>query len=127
MLSGSERSADPDVFYVFKMILGSVKRSYERRVAAIVPKPLATETGNAIRPGRGHCPMLDPNLAVYFDQEVETQMEDSTYGGSWDFSKASLVNTPPNGNVLANVNNPPVRPVYFDLWATMTGNWAGEN
>jgi hypothetical protein len=105
------------VFFVFKLILGSVKKSYERRVAAITPKSFVVEMGKAVGAARGHCPMLDPNLAVYFDSDLE--MEDSTYGGSWNFSGATA-NTP------ASSNNAAIPPVYFDLWATMTGSWAEE-
>lgn len=117
--SGSERPQDPDIFFVFKLILGSVKKSYEQRVAAITPQSFAVQMGNAVGAARGHCPMLDPSLAVFFDSDLE--IEDSTYGGSWDFSGgASLVNTP------ASSNNAAMHPVYFDLWATMTGSWATE-
>jgi hypothetical protein len=116
---GSERPQVPDVFFVFKLILGSVKKSYERRVASIAPKSFVVEMGKAVGAARGHCPMLDSSLAVYFDSDLE--MEDSTYGGSWDFSGgATLANTP------ASSNNATKPPVYFDLWATMTGTWAEE-
>jgi hypothetical protein len=117
--SGSERPKDPDVFYVFKLILGSVKKSYERRVAAITPKSFVLEMGKAVGAARGHCPMLDPSLAVYFDSDLE--MEDSAYGGSWDYTGGeTLANTP------ASSNSAGMPPVYFDLWATMTGSWAEE-
>ena len=117
--SGSERSQDPDVFFVFKLILGSVKKSYERRVAAIAPKSFTVEMDKAVGVARGHCPMLDPSLAVYFDSDLE--MEDSTCGGSWNFSGgATMTNTPASSNNVAKPH------VYFDLWATMTGTWAKE-
>jgi hypothetical protein len=114
----SERPKDPDIFYVFKLIIGSVKKSYERRVAAITPKSFVVEMGNAVGAARGHCPMLDPNLAVYFDADLE--MGDSTYGGSWNLTGSGLANTP------ASRNSATMPPVYFDLWATMTGSWAQE-
>jgi hypothetical protein len=117
--SGSERPQDPDIFFVFKLILGSVKKSYERRVAAITPKSFVVEQGKAVGAAKGHCPILDPSLAPYFDSDLE--MEDSTYGGSWDFSGGvSCSNTP-----ACSVNTV-MPPVYFDLWATMTGTWAEE-
>ena len=117
--SGSERPQDPDIFFVFRLILGSVKKSYERRVAAIAPESFVVSKGKAVGPARGHCPMFDPSLAVYLESDLE--MEDSTYGGSWDFSGSQTVaNTPPNPK------NAAMPPVYFDLWATMTGSWAEE-
>ncbi|KAG0647752.1 Transcription factor himD [Hyphodiscus hymeniophilus] len=121
--SSSERAKDPDVFYVFKLILSSVKKSYERRVAAIAPKSFIVEMGKAVGPARGHCPMLDPNLSVYFDQNLEMQIDDSTYGGSWDYMNGS---TPESGAAYMNTTMAPNPPVYFDLWATMTGTWAAE-
>lgn len=96
-----------------------MKKSYERRVAAIAPKSFVVEMGKAVGAASGHCPMLDPNLAVYLDNELV--MEDSTYGDSWKFTGgASLANTP------ASATNAAMPPVYFDLWATMTGSWAEE-
>ena len=84
--------------------------------------------------------MLDPSLAMYFDEELEMQVDDSTYGGSWNFGSGPSLGTTPEamgsgsgygreiGKGMANANtcstaNPPV---YFDLWATMTGSWAEE-
>lgn len=117
--AGSERPKDPDVFYVFKLILASVKKSYGRRVAAIASKSFAVEMGMAAGAARGHCPMLDPSLAVYLDSDPEMEMVDPSYGGFWDYTgSGSLANTP------ASSTNAAMPPVYFDLWATMTGSWA---
>lgn len=117
--SGSEHPKDPDIFYVFKLILGSVKKSYERRVAAITPKSFVVEMGKAVGAARGYCPMSDPSLAMYFDSDLE--MEDSSYGGSWDYTGSGSI-----ANTSASSNNAGMPPVYFDLWATMTGSWAEE-
>jgi hypothetical protein len=114
--SGSERPKDPDVFYVFKLILGSVKKSYERRVSAITPTSFVVEIGKAVGAARGYCPMLDPSLSMYLDSDLE--IGDSSYGSSWDYTGS--------GSTPASSNNAIMPPVYFDLWATMTGSWAEE-
>jgi hypothetical protein len=98
---------NPDGLYVFKMIMGSVKRSYERRVAKIAADFFTVEHGNVVGDFKGHCPMLDPNLTVYFDPGT------STYDGSFGL----------DGSVTSSSSTSTV-PLYHDLWATMTGSWA---
>ncbi|CZR61408.1 uncharacterized protein PAC_11304 [Phialocephala subalpina] len=105
---GVEPPKNPDVLYIFMMVLGSVKKSYERRVNNIKPKFFAVDHGNAIEAARGHCPMMDPNLSVYFGTP------DSTYGSSLETASS----TPSFTAISA--------PLYHDLWATMTGSWAEE-
>ncbi|KAF4635325.1 hypothetical protein G7Y89_g2780 [Cudoniella acicularis] len=78
---GSEMPKNPDVLYVFKMVLGSVKKSYEKRVSLIQPGSFAVSYGNAVGAARGHCPIHDPNLSVYFPSP-----EDSIYSSSLGLS-----------------------------------------
>jgi len=112
---GSTPPKNPDVLYVFKMILASVKKSYERRVAKIEPNFVPVLQPKNIGIAHGHCPILDPSL-------------DSSYGGSWD-----LGGTPSTNLSGATMGTPPTSfyamptaPLYHDLWATMTGSWAEE-
>ncbi|KAK0121832.1 hypothetical protein ONS95_010113 [Cadophora gregata] len=96
-----------DVYHVFQMILGSVKKSYEKRIAKLAPEPpighpLATT---------GICPMMDYSLNAYFDPLV------SMDASSFDLSSSA---TPSVESTAATV------PLYHDLWATMTGSWAEE-
>ncbi|TVY30151.1 hypothetical protein LHYA1_G001118 [Lachnellula hyalina] len=103
---------NPDVLYVFKMLLASVKTSYERRVANIKPESFVVQPGKIAGIAMGHCPIMDPSLSPYFNSP-----KDSTYGGSSDLNQigASEYQTSTTG-----------MPLYHDLWATMTCNWARE-
>lgn len=62
--------------------------------------------------------MLDPGLAAYLDSE-DLGMGNSGHGGGEEYYAGS-VGTP------ASLGNAGMPPVYFDLWATMTGSWAEE-
>jgi len=108
----AETPQNPDVLYVFGMILRSCKKSYERRVAKIAPGFLIVDDANVIdMAARGHCPMLDPALNPLFD------ISDSTYGGSYELSESA---TPSTSSTAASL------PQYHDVWAVMTGSWAEE-
>ena len=113
---GSDPPKNPDVLYVFKMVLESVKKSYERRVSNIKPDFFIVDHGTAIGVARGHCPMLDPTLSVYFNNPLS---DDSTYTGSFDFDGSASY---PSSEIWRPANTP----LYHDLWATMTCSWAEE-
>ncbi|TVY94479.1 hypothetical protein LAWI1_G001210 [Lachnellula willkommii] len=103
---------NPDVLYVFKMLLASVKKSYERRLGNIKPESFVVQHGKAAGVAMGHCPIMDPSLSVYLNSP-----KDSTYGGSFDLNEIASSEYPTSTTGL---------PLYHDLWATMTCNWAGE-
>jgi hypothetical protein len=107
-----ETPKNPDVLYVFSMILRSCKKSYERRVSKIEPGFLVVDHANVIGVARGHCPILDPTLNPLFE------FSDSTYGGSYQLSDSA---TPSASSAAAFV------PQYHDVWAVMTGSWAEES
>lgn len=109
-VSGSDVPKQPDTLYVFAMVLGSVKRSYARRVSKIRPTPVV-DHDNLGGPGRGLCPLQDPSLRVYFDRDIASE-----YGGEW----SSSADTPPSVSRVMST------PLYHDLWATMTGSWAND-
>jgi len=111
------RKQNLDLFAIFVLILSSVRKSYERRVDALPRHPNPniapiTPSPIVVGPTRSHCPMHDPNLSVYFDEGLG----DARYYGSWDYSN--------NTQVILDVGK---APVYFDLWATMTGSWAEDS
>jgi hypothetical protein len=107
-----ETPKTPDVLYVFKRILGSVKKSYERRVSKIEPNSFIVDHGNVVGLARGHCPILDPTLSPLFD------ISDSTYGGSFDMTEF--------GTQSISTSGASKMPLWHDLWATMSCSWAEE-
>jgi hypothetical protein len=106
-----ETPQNPDVLYVFRMILRSCKKSYERRVSKIEPGFVVVDHANVIGVARGHCPILDPTLNPLFD------ISDSAYEGSYELSDST---TPGSSSTAGYV------PQYHDVWAVMSGSWAEE-
>ena len=102
---GPATSTNPDRPHVLMLLLGSVKKSYERRVTKIEPRELAFDGENWVGAAGGHCPVLDPSFGAYFDAA------DSTSGGSFDFGGSG---TPSVGAAAT--------PLYHDIWATMTSS-----
>ena len=111
--SGSETPKHSDALHIFSMVLGSVKRSYVRRVESIQPVTFLVDPSLARGP---HCPMKDASLRAYFDQDV-----DSAYGGDLSGSGASTT-----AGVTPCASGETGMPLYHDLWATMTCTWAEE-
>lgn len=107
---GADPPKNPDVLYIFMLVLGSVKRSYERRVDKIEPELLTMDPNNPSSFTRGHCPIMDPNLSVYF------RTPDSTYSSGSSFDTEGISTPSFTSSTL----------LYHDLWATMTGSWAEE-
>jgi len=107
----TETPKNPDVIYVFRMILKSCKKSYERRVSKIEPGFLVVDHANVIGVARGHCPIQDPTLNPLFD------ISDSTYGGSFELDNGATPSASSTATWL---------PQYHDVWAVMTGSWAEE-
>lgn len=110
--SGGATRKHPDGLTVFAMVLGSVKRSYIRRVDAIQPSNFAVDSSISREP---HCPMKDASLNAYFEQEL-----DSGYGGDTSRSSVGSLDVPPCASKVTGM------PLYHDLWATMTCTWAKE-
>ncbi|CAG8962455.1 hypothetical protein HYFRA_00014185 [Hymenoscyphus fraxineus] len=59
-----EDAVEPDGMFVFGVMLGSVRRGYEKRVGLIV----ASQTTPPIP--RGRCPIFDPTLSPLFAQKA---------------------------------------------------------
>jgi hypothetical protein len=111
-VAGSEIPKHSDAMYVFAIVLGSLKKSYIRRVDSIQPTTFLVDPILARGP---HCPMKDARLSAYFDQEL-----DSAYGGDFSGSSVSRTEVPPYTSGVMGA------PLYHDLWATMTCGWAEE-
>jgi hypothetical protein len=106
--SGTGMPKQSDALYVFAMVLGSVKRSYIRRVSNI---QRATVVGDRTVVARGpHCPMKDPSLSTYLEHDLN-----SAYSSSLD-----------DADMTPSVFRAMHTPVYHDLWATMTCSWAND-
>jgi len=112
----------PDGPFIFRMVLESIKRSYEQRVALVTPS-LSSTADQSANSATGfqtpvpspmdklHCPMNDRELLTYF--EPISQHLNEAFGIPGD------ANVPPP-SAARNI------PVYHDLWATMTMNWSDE-
>ncbi len=96
----------PDAAYVMKMMLGSVKKSYEQRVSGIEPGIFVHDVASVVR---GRCPIMDPSLKNYLDGATLNSEEVFSLSDTHS-SDASSVHMP----------------LYYDVWATMTGSWASE-
>jgi len=124
--AGTPRNPDP--LFVFKMVLSSVKKSYEKRVANIKPDVFVVDR-------RGHCPILDPSLQQYFsfdgpptpmladdwdDMGTPNLSATDSSGMGW----CETGNTPDFSPIGTACVNGVGAPLYYDLWATMTSSWA---
>jgi hypothetical protein len=134
---------NPDLAWIFKTMLESVKKSYVRRLNEIQP---------AFQIQKALCPVMDPEIRGLFDGgsgSEQFMFTDFAFGGSGGSGSSggtvggsTSAGTPQDresgrgegyGGNLGNgrdlggpgeVGAGP--PVYFDLWATMTCSWARE-
>ncbi|KAL3424957.1 zn 2cys6 transcription factor [Phlyctema vagabunda] len=120
-----------DVMHIFKLILSSVKQSYEQRVSNIKPNFFFVENGVAVGAARGHCPIFDPNLRPVF-QANENLMED--IGSSSASASGSGSSSGIGGSGMTSAGDwtslegdlTPGQDFHYDIWSTMTSNWAAE-
>lgn len=122
--ASSKSSSGTDVLSASKVVLGVVKRKYEKRLATLKkaalaqpPHPVPADTDSGLR----KCPMFDGSL----DPFIETW--DDTF-----LNPPSLVNSsfmsPDLAGVLGPGSSSDTQPmVYHDLWATMTMGWSQDN
>ena len=107
---------NPDGPFIFRMVLESIKKSHEQRIAATTPRPTignqgaspyrGFETAATSFPERLHCPMNDQNLMTYFEP-IQADLN-------------QMVNGAGSSSTSGNI------PVYHDLWATMTMSWTND-
>ena len=112
----------PDGPFIFRMVLESIKKSYEQRVALVTPT-LSSIADQSLNAAAGfqtpvtspmdklHCPMNDRELLAFF--ELVSQGSNEVFGipGGADVEVPSAARS---------------IPVYHDLWATMTMNWSDD-
>jgi hypothetical protein len=136
---------NPDLAWIFKTMLESVKKSYVRRLNAIQP---------SFQIQKALCPVMDPEIRGLFDgvsgseQFLFTDLESGGSGGSGSSGgtmagrtsagtpqdrgfgggegSGGTLGTRPGRNVGGSGEVGAGPPVYFDLWATMTCSWARE-
>lgn len=92
-----------DVLSASRVVMGVVKDKYRRRLRAL-------EESQAPTPGRTHgCPMLDGSLEQYYPL--------------WDAAYGPMPTPQPSVGACETTS----KPVFHDLWATMTMGWASES
>ncbi|QSZ31870.1 hypothetical protein DSL72_001439 [Monilinia vaccinii-corymbosi] len=142
----ARRRGHVNKYLIMHNILSTLKKSWEQRVDAIVPKSATIS--------RGKCPMFDPGMATWFeDAGVNFDIGDDHLGGGmmeWHtntaepgtersaFSAAGM-KTPGDGDAGVSVGsggNGTVGGAYqhgsggapfHNLWATMTCSWAEQS
>jgi hypothetical protein len=114
----------PDGPFIFRIVLESIKRSYEARVALVMPPLAMAEQGVGASQSNGfqtpgaspmdklHCPMNDRELLSFFEPI------------SQDLNEGLGVQGGAGGSMGPSA--PKTIPVYHDLWATMTMNWTDD-
>jgi hypothetical protein len=110
-----EGPKNPDGAFVFRMVLESIKRTYEKRAALSVTQlerldasvecvtPISDQGSSSAGSAGFRCPMRDPSLKAYLD------------------AVQPLVGESFSPSLAASSSN---IPLYHDLWATMTVSWS---
>ncbi|KAI3399551.1 hypothetical protein diail_6573 [Diaporthe ilicicola] len=122
--ASSKMASSTDVLSASKVVLGVVKRKYEKRLAALEraalvqpPHPMAPDADVELR----KCPMLDGSLDPYIAAWDDTFLDPSS------LANATLVDpglsTVPGPGFVSDAQPA----VYHDLWATMTMGWSQDN
>jgi hypothetical protein len=112
----------PDGPFIFRMVLESIKKSYEQRIALVTPglssiadqsmsAAAGSQTPVASPMDKLHCPMNDRELLTYLEPLPQDLNE--------------VFGIPGDANVEV-LSAPKSIPVYHDLWATMTMNWSDD-
>jgi hypothetical protein len=118
---------NPDGPFIFRMVLESIKRTYEQRLSLVLPNPptpnpAAEQNGETPCHLNGfhtpamtlmdklHCPMNDQNLMSYFEP--------------LQFENGDVVNGA--GPSARPAQEASAIPLYHDLWATMTMSWTDD-
>lgn len=122
--ASSKSSSGTDVLSASKVVLGVVKRKYEKRLAALEkaalaqpPHPVPADTDSGIR----KCPMFDGSLDPFIQTWDDTFLDPSSLVYT-SFMSSGLAGVPGSGS---SSDTQPV--VYHDLWATMTMGWGQDH
>lgn len=122
--ASNKSSSGTDVLSASKVVLGVVKRKYEKRLAALEkaapaqpPHPMPADADAGLR----KCPMFDGSLDPIIESWDDTFLDPSS------FANASLME-PGLGAMDGPDPSSNMQPVlYHDLWATMTMGWSQDN
>ncbi|CAG8974688.1 hypothetical protein HYALB_00006423 [Hymenoscyphus albidus] len=87
-----EDAVEPDGMFVFGMMLGSVKRGYEKRVELIEGGGLDASHSTTLSISRGRCPIFDPTLSSLFKQK-DTHFPTNLYHSNFSFPDTTLTTT----------------------------------
>lgn len=122
--ASSKSSSSTDVLSASKVVLGVVKRKYEKRLAALEkaalaqpPHPMPTDLDVGLR----KCPMFDGSLDPFIESWDDTFLDPSSLANA-SFMDPGLAAVPGAGS---SSDSQPV--VYHDLWATMTMGWSQDS
>ena len=122
--ASSKPNSSTDVLSASKVVLGVVKRKYDKRLAALEkaalaqpPHPMPLDADTGLR----KCPMFDGSLDPFIETWDDTFLDPSI-----------LANTSLMGPGLAAMpgagSSEDIQAVvYHDLWATMTMGWSQDN
>lgn len=122
--ASSKSNSSTDVLSASKVVLGVVKRKYEKRLDALEkaavaqpPHPMPIDADAGLR----KCPMFDGSLDPFIETWDDTFLDPSS------LANASLMD-PGLGFVPEAGSSDNTQPVvYHDLWATMTMGWSQDN
>lgn len=122
--ASSKKSANTDVLSAGKVVVGVVKRRYDRRLAALdaaaaamgTPHPMPAEVDKPLH----KCPMFDGSLDEYIQSWDDTFLN-TTNLATLPFEPSGI------GSGMGNAfESPGAQPLFHDLWATMTMGWSQE-
>lgn len=122
--ASSRSSSSTDVLSASKVVLGVVKRKYEKRLSALEkaspvqpPHPMPADADAGLR----KCPMFDGSLDPFIESWDDTFLDPSTLANAslMDPGLAAVPGLGPSSSAQPAV--------YHDLWATMTMGWSQDN
>lgn len=122
--ASSKTTSSTDVLSASKVVLGVVKRKYEKRLATLEkaasmqpPHPMPLDVDLGLR----KCPMFDGSLDTYIETWDDSFLDPSS------LTNATLMD-PGLSAVPGTSSTSNTQPmVYHDLWATMTMGWGQDN
>lgn len=103
----------PDTPYLYKIVLETLKDSHERRIECEANSATAGGANSkSSRRSGSHCPMINRSITSYID--------------TWQAPSHDTMLVLDVENSLETSNTKTIKPVYHDIWATMTMSWASE-
>lgn len=122
--ASSKSNSSTDVLSASKVVLGVVKRKYDKRLAALEkaalaqpPHPMPAGADSELH----KCPMFDGSLDPFIETWDDTFLDPSS------LLNASLIDPAMGAVPGAGSSNNTQPVVYHDLWATMTMGWSQDS